>query len=364
MLVHSMKRLASILLPLLFIASTLVMPHSSVSAAAAQTDSSREVNRVLAEISRAERNEDWHLLYDLMLPDARMLISRTAFVNWYPTVAPAAPADVLKISGVDFEDMSYDLTGTEFDNVAIANYTYQDAEGNTVERQVMLAEVDGIWRWMPDITESDASEINAMGGYTVKFTSAYSTEIYQDLDTYWAQIFSDWGKEYRSPADMIGVNVAGTPTGCGEIDNPDEVFAHYCTRDETIYFNPDAREYIIDRFGPPAWDMVMAHEWAHHIQNISGMYVTKSPELYGGNYSIEHELQADCLSGTFMQDGTVRGLFSSGDIKEMDRMIDLFGDQSGTKWDDVTAHGTAKQRRDSLNTGMNDGLRGCNLRAN
>ena len=362
MLTHSIKRLASILLPLLFITSTLVLPQTSVSAAAAQAESSREINRTLAEISRAERKEDWHLMYDLMLPDARMLISRTAFVNWWPTVAPAAPADVLKIGSLEFDDITYDLTGTEYENVAFANYSYKDAEGNTVEREVMLAEIGGIWRWMPDITQDDMPEISAMAGYTVNFTSAYSTEVYRNLDTYWAQIFSDWGKEYRSPADMIGVNVAGTPSGCGPIDDPDTVFAHYCTRDETIYLNPQARDAIVDRFGPAAWDMVMAHEWAHHIQNISGMYVTKSPELYGGNYSIEHELQADCLAGTFMQDGAVRGYFDNEGMQEMDRMIDLFGDASGTTWDDVLAHGTAEQRRDSLYTGINSGLRGCNLR--
>lgn len=362
MLASTIKRLASIFILLLFIFSSVIAPQSSV-AAAAQSDSSRAINRTLAEISRAERNEDWNLLYDLMLPDARMLISRTAFVNWWPTVAPAPPADVLKIGNLESQDITYELTGTDMENVAIANYSYHDASGNAVEREVMLAEISGVWRWMPDISEDDVPEIAEMGGYTVNFTSAYSTAVYKELDTYWAQIFSDWGKEYRSPADMIGVNVEGTPTGCGPIDNLDEVFAHYCTRDETIYFNPQMRELVIDRWGQTAWDMVMAHEWAHHIQNISGMYVTKSPELYGGNYSIEHELQADCLAGTFMQDGRVRGFFDDRGLREMNTMVELFGDQSGTTWDDVRAHGTYEQRQEQLSTGFNDGLRGCNLRS-
>lgn len=358
-------RIASILLPLLILIGSVMPLQGDVSATAAyQANPGTEINRTLAEISRAERAEDWNLLYDLMLPEARTEISRTAFVNWWPTYGPAAPADVLKIVNLEFEDITYDLTDTDFGNVAFATYSYHDAAGNEIDRTVQLAEIGGVWRWMPQITQAELPEINAHGGFTVNFSSDFTTETYRELDTYWAQIFSDWGKEYRSPADMIGVRVVGTETGCGPLDDIENIFAHYCTLDETIYFNPDMRDLVVNNFGQAAWDMVMAHEWAHHIQNISGMYVTKSPELFGGHYSIEHELMADCLSATFMQDATVRDIYDMRSIREMDQMIDLFGDASGTSWDDTSAHGTSDQRREAFQTGFDDGLRGCNLRAN
>lgn len=358
------QRIASMVIPLLMLVSLILTPQGQASASAAyQVDTGTEVNRSLAEMSRAERVEDWNLLYDLMLPEARMEISRTAFVNWWPTYGPAAPADVLEILNLEFTDITYELTDTDFGNVAIVTYSYQDADDNDIERTVQLAEVGGVWRWMPQVTPADLPEINAHGGFTVNFTSNYTTETYRELDTYWAQIFSDWGKEYRAPADMIGVRVEGTPTGCGTLDDVEAIFAHYCTRDEIIYFNPDMRDLIVNNFGQAAWDMVMAHEWGHHIQNISGMYVTKSPELFGGHYSIEHELMADCLSATFMQDATVRDIYDMRSIREMDQMINLFGDATGTSWDDVSAHGTSDQRREAFQTGFDDGLRGCNLRA-
>lgn len=360
-----LHRIASLLLPLMLLVSTIIAPQQQVAASAAyQPDPSSEINRTLAEISRAERSENWQLLYDLMLPEARVQVSRTAFVNWWPTVAPAAPADVLKIQSLEFDDIEYAFTGTDFGDVAFVTYSYHDIDGNDVERTMQLAEVGGVWRWMPDITQDDLDDIRSFDEFTVDFESPYSSELYRYLDTYWAQIFDDWGMEYRSPVDMVGVRVEGTPSACGTIEKLSDVFAQYCPADETIFYNPDQRDRIIDNFGLAAWEMIMAHEWAHHIQNISGMYVTKQPELFGGHYSIEHELMADCLSATFMQDATARGEFDLRSIREMDLMIGQFGDARGTSWFEIGAHGTGEQRLESFSTGFNDGLRGCNFRPN
>ncbi len=354
------KSLLTLLAPILFLLGSILTPVSAY-AQAEQTLETTQITRSLIEISRAERQNDLNLLYDLMLPEARLLIPRAAFANWWPTESPAAPADVITLDGIDFADVTYDLTGTDFGNVADVSYRYTDIDGNEVDSTIQLAEIGGVWRWMPDITQDDLPAIQSQAGYTVNFSSAFSTPLYQDLDTFWAQVFADWGLDYRSPVDMVGVRVAGTQTGCGSIENVDEVFAHYCNIDETIYFNPEMRDLIIDRIGDAAWEMVIAHEWGHHVQNIAGGYVTKSPELFGGSYSIEYELQADCLSGVFIQDATTRGYFDSRSIREIDEMTNLGGDATGTSWDDVDAHGTADQRRESFHTGFDDGLRGCNF---
>lgn len=349
-------------IPILFMLVTLVAPAQDVSAAA-QVQQEAQITRSLVVMGRAERQADYHLLYDLMLPDARLLIPRTAFVNWWPTVAPAPPADVISIQDISFSDVTYALTVTDFGNVATVDITYADANGETVERTVNLAEVGGVWRWMPDVTPDDIPAIRAEAGYTVQYTTAYSTELYQHLDMFWAQVFSDWGLEYRPPVDMIGVRVPIAETGCGPITESqiDEIFAYYCTRDETIYYNPNARDDVIEHLGQAAWDMVISHEWGHHVQNISGFYVTKSPEIFGGNYSIEHELQADCLSGIFIQEAVALEFFDSRSLREVNAMIELAGDSAGTNWSDVTAHGTVDQRRESFFTGFDDGLRGCYL---
>lgn len=349
------------LFPFVFILG-LVFSSIPVTSAAAQADEEPRITRTIVEMSRADREGDYHQLYDLMLPEARMLIPRIAFTNWWPSVSEGAPADTITIDNIAFSDITYPLTNSDFGNVAEVDYSFTDVDGESEQRTVQVAEVDGVWRWLPEITQEDLPSIRADGGFTVEFTTAYTSELYQDLDMFWAQIFSDRGLEYRSPKDMVGVRVAGTRTGCGTLDDLDSVFAHYCTRDEVIYYNPEMRDVIIERLGQAAWEMVISHEWGHHIQNISGMYVTKSPELFGGNYSIEHELQADCLSGIFIQDTITRGIFDNRSLQEIEQMTEFGGDAAGTTWDDITAHGSSDQRRQSFYTGFDDGLRGCNLR--
>lgn len=354
-------RLFQLLTIALIVFGSVVAPEVSAQTAGKEL-TNRQITRTVADLGRAERAGDYQTLYDLMVPEARNLIPRQAFVNWWPDVAPDAPVDSIKIGDISFYDMTWELTDSDYGNVATVNYSYHSQNGETVKRSMQLTEVGGIWRWMPDVAEADLPAIQAMAGYTVKFESRFSSPIYVELDTFWAQIFADWDKEYRSPVDMIGVRMEGTQTGCGPLVDVQAIFAHYCTRDEIIYFNPDARDAIIERVGEAAWEMVMAHEWGHHIQNISGMYVTKSPELLGGNYSIEHELQADCLAGIFMQDATVRGFFDQRSRRETDYMLTAGEDAPGTKWDDITAHGTSDQRMQSYYTGFEDGLRGCHLR--
>jgi predicted metalloprotease len=86
------------------------------------------------------------------------------------------------------------------------------------------------------------------------------------------------------------------------------------------------------------------------------------PELEGGQYTIEHELQADCLAGMFGQDAWARGLIRSRDLNEAIDITGIAGDAAGTSWDDPSAHGSAEQREESFWIGYDDGFRGCHIR--
>src|SRR5699024_7538828 len=134
------------------------------------------------------------------------------------------------------------------------------------------------------------------------------------MDMYWAQVFANAGLNYHPPTDMVGIRVDAQQTGCGLEDEIELMGVYYCTRDQTIYYDPGFRDDIVDQFGEYAWNHIMAHEWGHHIQSLLGLYTTRDPELHGGMYTIESELQADCLAGIFSQDARARGIIRNRDL--------------------------------------------------
>lgn len=88
-----------------------------------------------------------------------------------------------------------------------------------------------------------------------------------NLDQYWAENLEG----YRQP-QLIIVN-GSTPTRCGTASNATGPF--YCPPEETVYVDPTFFALLRERFdasaGPLAQLYVLAHEYGHHIQYISGI---------------------------------------------------------------------------------------------
>lgn len=195
----------------------------------------------------------------------------------------------------------------------------------------------------------------------MEYESLFQTEIFRQLDMFWAQVFADHDAPYRSPIDMVGVNIYPVKTSCGELSKEEVqgAAALYCGLDETIYYDIDFREWFMGEFGEAGWNHVVAHEWGHHVQNVIGLFTSMDPELYGGAYTIEHELQADCLAAIFAQDLRARGMLRNRDLREVEGLVEWTGDEEGSPWDRPGAHGTSEQRVEAFWLGYDDGLRGC-----
>ena len=333
-----------------------------VQPAVAQSTPEAEIERVVVDMVRAEQNGDLDMLYDYMAPESRNMIPRQAFVLWFEEQEFPLPTGAPTIADIELDNGTYGLTGTEYEDMAIVEYEVPVEGSDRPESREIVMWSDGItWRWFFDASDDEADEIRDTAEFTVGYESPFSTEIYQHLDTFWAQIFADHGAEYRSPVDLIGVRVFPLETACGVMEetemqsNP----AFYCGWDETIYYEPAFRQWVIDEFGEYAWHHVIAHEWAHHVQNVLGLFTSTDPELYGGAYTIEHELQADCLAGIVTQDVRARELIRNRDVFGAEEITAYVGDRKGTPWDNEHAHGSADQRVDSFWLGFEDGLRGC-----
>ncbi|WP_396641095.1 neutral zinc metallopeptidase [Microbacterium sp.] len=117
------------------------------------------------------------------------------------------------------------------------------------------------------------------------------------LDEFWAGELEG----YRAPTLII---VDGsTPTTCGTASNATGPF--YCPPEETVYVDPTFFGLLRDRFdasaGPLAQLYVLAHEYGHHVQALTGIFEQYPSNGTGPDSNgVRTELQADCFAGAWV----------------------------------------------------------------
>ncbi|MEB4614508.1 KPN_02809 family neutral zinc metallopeptidase [Leucobacter sp. M11] len=118
------------------------------------------------------------------------------------------------------------------------------------------------------------------------------------IDRYWSTQVSN----YRAPGTVLFTGA--TNTACGSATSATGPF--YCPADETIYVDTDFFETLKRDFhasgGPLAQMYVLAHEWGHHISNLTGQMQQADRGGSGpASGSVRLELQADCFAGSWVQ---------------------------------------------------------------
>ena len=122
--------------------------------------------------------------------------------------------------------------------------------------------------------------------------------------------------------------------GCkGSNEGFDVAGSYYCPADHTIILDPVQLKTFIKAFGNSSVAYVVAHEFAHALQNALKIRL-KAPN---------HELQADCLAGYFIQKGNKELGVTRENILEMSSVAYAIGDKT---------HGTGAQRAYALLSGM------------
>jgi hypothetical protein len=138
---------------------------------------------------------------------------------------------------------------------------------------------------------------------------------------------------------------------------PEEENAFYCQADETVYLFPAFMDAVEKEIGDYAPFTIIGHEWGHHVQ-----FLANAPY----NDSKSYELQADCLSGAFMDYVETRRLLDAGDFLEAIIMSGATGDDAsagamGLPVDSDDAHGTSEERIKALVKGYGGGISRCGL---
>ena len=159
----------------------------------------------------------------------------------------------------------------------------------------------------------------------------------------------------------------GVDTGCGTGSAATGPF--YCPADQKIYLDLGFFRQLAQRFRAPgdfAQAYVVAHEYGHHIQTITGISgqveqaSQENPEQRNA-LSVRVELQADCLAGVWAHSTFERGLLEQGDLEEGLTAAASVGDDriqaetTGRISPETFTHGTAEQRAGWFKRGFDQG---------
>jgi uncharacterized protein len=130
-------------------------------------------------------------------------------------------------------------------------------------------------------TDPDAS--------TVDFVSF----VLDDVQGFWDGYFAESGENY--PEAELVLFRDSVQSGCGPASSSTGPF--YCPADSKAYVDLGFFRELSDRFGAPgdfAQAYVLAHEIAHHVQNVLGI----NDQVQSNEGSVRLELQADCSPGS------------------------------------------------------------------
>ena len=150
----------------------------------------------------------------------------------------------------------------------------------------------------------------------------------------------------------------------------------YCPADRTVYVAPSFFDELARRHNAPgdfAQAYVIAHEVAHHVQNVLKLNQRLQSTRQGGNEreinqeSVRLELQADYLAGAWAHHAQKQFDFlEAGDIEEAINAAKQIGDDTlqleatGRTVPAHYTHGTSAQRMRWFRQGMRSGdLNGC-----
>ena len=190
------------------------------------------------------------------------------------------------------------------------------------------------------------------------------------VQKFWEGMYPRWTDEKYTPA-VTNFFTGQTQTGCGGATSA--VGPFYCPADSQIYVDLDFFSELQSKFGakggPFAEAYVIAHEYGHHIQNLTG----KSAEVQRqGNETgpesaaVRLELQADCFAGAWAANATSGPSplileLTENDIREGLDAASAVGDDriqekmQGRVNPEAWTHGSSEQRQRWFLTGFRSG---------
>jgi predicted metalloprotease len=212
----------------------------------------------------------------------------------------------------------------------------------------------------PEYSET-AGQPGGETGAQICNDNQYATEAcnaLSSLNSTWQPVFQQAGVQFAQPTLVF--YQGGTRSGCGNASSSMGPF--YCPGDQSIYIDTSFYDEMNRKLGAGPGDFaryyVIAHEYGHHVQNLTGVAQQVSSAMQqnprqANQLSVLLELQADCYAGVWA--GKNRNLIEPGDFEEGMQAANAIGDDTlthGAVAPDNFTHGTSQQRMAALRTGM------------
>ncbi|PAP77802.1 KPN_02809 family neutral zinc metallopeptidase [Rubrivirga marina] len=179
-----------------------------------------------------------------------------------------------------------------------------------------------------------------------------------ETENVWGELYRESGETYREPNVVLYSGL--TQTGCGT--GQAQMGPFYCPNDQSVYLDLSFFNQLqrMGAQGEFAVAYVIAHEVAHHVQNLEGLLSRSRSNAM----SVQTELQADCLAGIWAhhargEEG--RLVLNDADIESGISAAAAVGDDAiqqrsgqAVRPESFT-HGSSRQRVDAFLSGYQSG---------
>lgn len=218
----------------------------------------------------------------------------------------------------------------------------------------------------PAPTETDSQYAHCTTGAAIQEDPECRYVAYTNsIQNYWKQTLS--GYQMTKTVTFDGA----VNTACGQATA--QVGPFYCPADQTIYLDKAFFATMLPQLGAEGGDAaeayVIAHEYGHHISNLTGIMeqVQRQGQTAGPNSpAVRLELQADCYAGAWLRYASTAedSIISEVTQDDLDRAVnaaEVVGDdhiqrmQAGRIDPNQWTHGSSQMRKEWLAKGFNSG---------
>lgn len=198
-------------------------------------------------------------------------------------------------------------------------------------------------------------------------TDRFLAAVTEDIQIFWEETFAASGRAL--PMQDLVLFEGSTTSGCGPASSATGPF--YCPADQKVYLDLGFFDELQSRFGAQGGDFaiayVVAHEYGHHIQTVTGISEevqrqSQADPSRRNDLSVRQELQADCLAGVWAR--SAASDLEPGDIEEALSAASAVGDDriqqstTGRVAPESWTHGSSAQRVEWFTRGYKSGVIG------